>query len=133
MCSTCGKSAAALPGTAPRNAIVLGEANDSTAQPATFLVDYGNARAGQHKYVTGDGVDAAIADGTIQIGYRPQPNATPHRNPIVKASPEWYVKTGKDKWVGFTSKPAADRYAKTVSSVVLTRDEVLAQQLGGTS
>ena len=133
MCSTCGKSAASLPGAAPSNAIVFGAANDSTPQPATFLKNHAKSPAGKHKYVTGDGVEAAIADGTIQIGYRTQPVTTPHRKPAVKASPEWYVKTGGEKWVGFASKPAADRYAKTVGSVVLTRDEVLGQQSGGAS
>jgi len=131
MCSSCGKSAARLPGVAPSNPIVFGEVNDATPQPATFLQNYGRARAGHSRFVTGADVDRAVADGIISVGYdRATPVQAARPKPVLKSNPEWYVKTGNNKWVGFSSKPAADRYAKTIRSEVLTRADVLTQTGG---
>lgn len=134
MCSTCGKKAATLPGAKPSNPIVFGEANDATPQPATFLQNYGRARAGHSRFVTGADVERAIEDGIIQIGYRPPTAVRPVRPVRALASnPDWYVKTGNNKWVGFKAKPAADRYAKTTGGTVQTREEVLKLQKDGAS
>jgi hypothetical protein len=135
MCSSCGQRAAKLPGAKPRNAIVLGEANDATPQPATFLVNHANAMAGHTKYVTGSGVEDAVADGTIRIGYvRPtQVSRSAKLASNAPDAPRWYVKTGSNKWVGFKVKAAADRYARTKDTIVLTRDEVLGKTTGGAS
>lgn len=126
MCSSCGKAAAALraPGASPRNALVIGDANGKSAQPATFLVDTDQAPAGKYLYVTGDGVDAAVEAGTIALGYQPRraaKAAAPAREP---STPQWYVQIGRNRWRGFANKNAAERFAASVGETVKTRDEV---------
>jgi hypothetical protein len=103
---------------------VIGDADGGTAQPATFLVDAHGATTGQYKYVSGSGVDDAVAEGTIRLGYsQPTLRRAPQR--VAANDPEFYVPVGANKWVGFSSRAAAERYAATTGSAVKTRDDVL--------
>jgi len=136
MCSSCGGGRAArlrIQGSAPGNPIVLGEPNGQAAQPATFLVDHPNAKNGQYRCVSGDGVSQAVVDGLITLGYETRGGAASvGRRPKAtdKSAPSFYVKTARNRWVGFHSRPAAERYATTVGAIVQTRNEVLAEQTG---
>lgn len=125
-CSSCGGNRRSrTPGGTPDNAIVLGDPDGSTAQPATFLVETDEVKKGKYKFVTGTGVDQAVEEGTIRLGFdQPTIRRKPRRNPA--DDPQFYVQTGRNKWVGFASESAAARYAKANSTEVLTRDQVLA-------
>jgi len=129
-CSTCGKSARfAKPGGAPRNPIILGESNDEPAQAVTFTVDYEvtsdlKVSAGEYRYVSGTGVDDAVEKGDLTRGF-PQRQQRARQQQRPRPTPRWYVESDRGSFVGFSSRPAADRYAKTTGKVVLTKDEVL--------
>ena len=123
MCSSCGGKAARLPGATPKLPIVFGSPDSRPAQPATFLVDHPPVKAGEYKYVGGDGVEQAVEDQVIQIGYgRPVRSATV---PRLAESPAVYVKIGSNKWVGFKSQALAEQYAASVGGIVQTREQVL--------
>lgn len=80
-------------------------------------------------YVSGDGVEQAVEDGKITLQYKPRAVAPrPRARKTNDTVPPFYVKTGRNKWVGFKSKAAAERYATSVSGTVLTREEVLKSQ-----
>lgn len=128
MCSSCGQKSRGLPGATSAKPIIFGDPDGGPAQPATFLKDHPNAKAGQYKYVSGTGVQDAVDAGDIAIGYKPNPPRAPRQIPALSSAPDWYVKTGNNRWVGFKTKPAAERYAKTVNGVVVTRDEVLGEE-----
>lgn len=116
----------------PRSPIVFGDADGRPSQPATFKQAHGPAKPGQYLYVAGSGVEEAVEAGVLEIGYRPHGGrAVQHASkPTPKpASPEFYVATGRNRWVGFKTRPAAERYAKTIDAEVLTKDEVLAANL----
>lgn len=115
-----------MPGATPKNPVVFGAPDGRAAQPATFLVDQPGVIAGSYKYVAGDGVEQAVEDEIIQIGYGRPKNAK--AAPVLKDSPVAYVKTGSNRWVGFKSVALAERYAKQVGGVVQSRDEVLASK-----
>jgi hypothetical protein len=125
MCSSCGKKSRGLPGATSQNAIVLGDANGEPAQPATFLTAHPNAAVGDYKYVTGTGVTAAVDAGDIRLGYQQYPTSTTAPAPTLSPTPEWYVQTGVKRWIGFRTRAAAERYARTISGTVITREEVL--------
>lgn len=125
MCSTCGQRAAArlTPGTNPKNPIVIGTADGRAAQPVTFLKAYEGVKVGRPVFVTGDGVEGLVEDGTIRLGYQPIVRPRPTRAP--RSSAPWYVQTRRNEWLGFQSRAAADRYALSIGANVLTREEVL--------
>lgn len=130
-CSTCGggRSAARTPGGTAKHPIVLGEPDGRPSQVATFLVDHAAGKVGQYRYVAGDGVEPALEDGTIVLGYIPGVGKRALK-PAEKPAPvpQWYVLIGKNRWIGFKTKSAADRYALIRGGEVATRDDVL----GGT-
>ncbi len=128
MCSSCGGKTSKLPGSTPRNPVVFGKKDGRAAQPATFLIDHAGVTAGSYKYVSGDGVEQAVEDGTVTIGYGRPKSRVARAAPVLKDSPVAYVKTGSNKWVGFKSVALAERYAAQVGGVVQTRDEVLASK-----
>lgn len=125
MCSSCGQKARGLPGATSRNPIVLGDPNGQPSQPATFNIKHPNADVGQYKYVSGDGIQAAVENGDISIGYQQAPARPARVVPSNADAPDWYVRVGNNRWVGFKTRAAAERYAKTVNGTVATRDQVL--------
>lgn len=130
MCSSCGGGRSKLPGSNPKNPIVFGKADGRAPYTATFLVDHeAVAKKGQYRYVAGDGIEAAVEAGILAMGFEQRPRSAPRARPV-KSAPDYYVKTGNNKWVGFRSRESADRYAKARGETVLTKDEVLAA--GGT-
>jgi len=135
MCSSCGGGKAAalrIPGASPRNPILFGQADGRPAQPATLLKEHSGGEVGQYLYVSGVGVEKAVSDGIVQLGYAAGGGAAKRlARPVPKAAtaPEHYVATGRNKWVGFHRKTAAERYAKSIGAVVLTHDEVLKANL----
>ena len=115
-----------LPGSVPKNPIVLGNPDNRPAQPATLLVDMGKMRAGRPVFVSGDGVEQAALDGQIRMGTTPLP-ATQKAVTAPNPPPPYYVQTEPTKYVGFKNIAAAERYAKTVGGTVFTRAEVLGE------
>jgi hypothetical protein len=107
---------------------VFGEKDGRAAQPATFLVNHPPVKAKDYKYVAGDGVEQAVEDGIIQIGYGRQQTRKAKPAPVLKDSPVAYVRTGNNKWVGFKSVALAEQYARQVGGLVQSRDEVLASK-----
>jgi hypothetical protein len=104
---------------------MLGEPDGRPAQVATFLQDYEGTGEGEYRYVAGDGVEAAVDDGLIALGYVPRRSAipAPPKEPVLE--PQWYVRIGNNRWLGFRTKGAADRYAAIRDGVVLSREEVM--------
>lgn len=128
MCSSCGGKAARLrvAGGSPQNPLVIGKANGDTAQPATLLVDFGVNKADTFVYVSGDGVEQAITDEKIVAGYRAQRRAQSAPK-VAEGTAPFYVKIGSGKYAGFKTLPAAERYASSVGSAVITREQLLAE------
>lgn len=125
MCSSCGgKKSARLPGSTSANPIILGEPNESRAQLATFNVKHQYARIGDYKHVGGSGVDEAVANGDITMGYQPQQRSNPAPRRVSEA-PEWYVQIGANRWVGFKKQASAQKYADSSGGVVVARSEIL--------
>ncbi len=121
MCSSCGgKAKARLPGASAGHPVLFGEADGRPAQPVTVLVSGNGLEAGRYLYAAGDGVEQAVADGKIKLGYDTARRSTPTKP---KATP-FYVQTAPGRWIGFKNLPAAERYAKTIGSKVQTRDEI---------
>ncbi len=132
MCSTCGQRAAKLrkPGGSPRNPILFGARTKEPARPATFLEPHGGKKVGEYGYVAGDGVDAAVEAGTIELGVAPVPRLVPK----AKAAPAdeagtFYVSIGVNKWKAFRNRSSAVRFASIRGVPVLTQDEAIAQNL----
>ena len=134
MCSGgCGGTSSALPGATTKSAIVLGNPDGRAAQPAVFQVDHkGIAKKGDPKFVTGTGVEQAVADGIITVGLR-KPAVTPRRGPAITRGGTvlpYQVSIGTKKWVGFTTRAAAERYARTRGVEVQSKDDVIAEMNG---
>lgn len=125
-CATCGGgNRVRTPGGTARSPIMLGDADGRPAQVATFLRAYDVAGEGEYRYVAGDGVEAAVDDGLIALGYIARASAAPKPAAPPVLEPQWYVRIGNNRWLGFRTKGAAERYATIRDGVVLSRDEVM--------
>ena len=125
MCSGCARAKAArLPGGSPQNPILYGEPDGRPAQPVTIIA------TGLPVFAAGDGVEDAAASGELKIGIvEPAPAPAPRRRKV-SATPEWYVQTGHNKWVGFKTRAAAERYANTTGGELAHRDDVVNGRVG---
>ena len=127
-CRTCGgASATAVPGGTSTNPIILGEPDGRPAQAATFLQVHEQAQVGDYFFVAGSGVEAVVDAGVIVLGYAPggvvQP--APSTLPEPEPTPQWYVRIGRNRWVGVQSKVEAERYARATGGEVVAYDDVM--------
>lgn len=125
-CSTCGgkNKGVRTPGGTARNPILFGDADGRAPQVATFLMEYPpDASRGQYRYVAGAGVEQAIEDGIIVRGYANAPTAATQAAP--KPPPSYYVVIGKNQWIGFHNREAAERYAKIRGATVETVETIV--------
>lgn len=129
-CSTCGKNArTAKPGGSPSNPIILGESNDEAAQVVTFTAEYEagalTVPEGDYRYVSGDGIAAALESGAVVKGFPQRHRRQPRVRQRPKQEARWFVESDAGSYVGFTSNPAARRFANATGKVVLTKAQVL--------
>lgn len=140
-CVKCGQKAAArIPGGAPSNPLVMGEDNGRAAMSVVLLQDYDDGtrihKAGRNrrKWVTGSGLEEAVADGLMSIDEVAQPVTKVMRTPAPKRNPlpYWVQEPNTGSFSGWPTLKQAESRAKRVGQSVLTYTEVrVAQGLAG--
>lgn len=129
-CSTCGGAKkSAIPGGTSAKPIILGEPNGLPAQVATFLKEHdGVPSSAPYRYVSGDGVEQAVEDGLIALGWQVKKKRAARKPKDETPTPEYYVQIGRNRWVGFRSEQKAEVYAKATGGVVVKHDEIIGSE-----